>query len=1033
MKSHLRTLLCLMAVLGILTAPAAFAQGVTTGAISGAVLDQQGGALPGAQVEAVFGPTGTRYSAVAGDDGRYRFLNVRVGGPYTVTATMDGFRAQKAENVDVALGKETQLEFKLQLETVSETVVVVGESSALINSSRTGAASNVYQEAIETLPTVNRGIEDFARTNPLFNVSSANDQAGFITVAGRNSRYNNIQIDGAVNNDLFGLADSGTPGGQTESQPISLDAVQELQLVISPYDVRQGGFTGGGVNLITKGGSNDFKGSIYGFTRNEDWVGDGASDRPFGAFEENQYGLTFGGPLKSDKVFFFLSGEVTDKETPSGFTSAGGSGDSFNSAVEAARARDVLRNVYGYDPGGLEEFTRITEGDKIFARLDFNLNDRNNLVFRHNFVDAANDIGGPRPSRIDWVFPDRFYNITDETNSTVLQLNSVFGPNAFNEFRIGYQTIRDTRTGDTRFPAINIQLANGDDIFAGTENFSTQNALDQDILEITNDFTFVRGDHTITIGTHNELFKFDNLFIRDSFGTYLFRSVNDLAAGRAFRYDYSFSLTGDPNESANFKVNQLGLYAGDQWQINSNFNVVYGVRFDVPLFPDDPTANPVAEARFGFGTDETADGNLIWSPRIGFNWDITGAGKQQLRGGLGIFGGRTPYVWLSNQYGNTGVEFRRLSLQVSGNNFIPFVANPDAQPRSVGNAATNEINFIDPDFEYPNLWRLNLAYDTELPIWGLTATVEAIYSEVLNDIHYENLNFRQSATAFDGRPTFTRLDPTFSNVILLTNTSLGDTWNAYLKIEKPYSNGLYASVSYAYGNSRSVNDGTSSQAFSNWRFNNTSGGPSEEVLGVSVFDVRHRYNAVLSWKKEFFTNAATSVGLFYNLESGRPYATTFTRDMNGDLETNDLFYVPRSADEVVIEGGTWEQLDAYIKADKGLEGARGTIVSRNASRAPWRHDIDLAIAQEIPFGGSRFKAELTFDILNVANLIDKEKGLKKYAPFNEISPIDFRGLQAGTNKPIYRLQSVVTNPDLKFTTDDLRSRWQGKIGIRLRF
>lgn len=1029
MRLQLKSLLCL-AALCLLLAPATMGQGVTTGSLAGRVIDQDGGALPGAQIEAVHTATGARYNVVADDNGRFRILNARVGG-YTVTAQMDGFRPLTASDVTIKLGDEQSLEFKMQLDSVSETVVVVGESTPLINSSRTGAASNVNQEAIETLPTVNRGLEDFARTNPLFSLSSTNDQAGFISVAGRNSRYNNIQIDGAVNNDLFGLAESGTPGGQTESQPISLDAVQELQLLVSPYDVRQGGFSGGGVNLVTKSGSKDFIGSVYGYYRDQDLVGDGADDRPFGAFEENQYGLTLGGPLFSDKAFFFVSGEISEKTTPSGFTAAGGTGIPFGAAADVARVRDILNTKYGYNPGELTEYQRATDGDKYFARFDFNLNDRNQLTFRHNYVDALNDIGGPRPSSTVWVFDDRFYNFLSESNSTVAQLNSVFGSNAFNEFRLGYQTIRDQRSGRSRFPSVRVQLPNGIDIYAGTENFSTANSLDQDILEITNDYTFVRGNHTITVGTHNELFKFDNLFIRDAFGTYIFSSIANLEAGRALQYDHSFANSGDPNESAKFKVNQYGLYIGDQWSVNPNFNLVYGIRADAPEFPDEPSNNPLVEQLYGFRTDEMPSGDPVWSPRVGFNWDISGEGKKQLRGGIGIFGGRTPYVWVSNNYSNTGVDFTRINFRNTGN-IITFVPNPDNQPKNIGSAATNEINIIDPDFKFPQQWRVNLGYDMELPWWGLVATSEVIYSETIKDIHYANPNWRQTGTLFDGQPRVSRVSNQFSNVILLTNTEQGDVWNAYVKLEKPYKAGWYASASYAYGYARSVNDGTSSQAISNWRFNNTSGGPSDEDLGVSVFDVRHRFNFIMSWSKALFGDSKTSIGLYYNHEAGRPYSTTFSADVNGDAESNDLFYVPVSADEVIVRNGTWDQLNAYIEADEGLKNARGSIVNRNASRAPWRHDLDLSLAQELPIAST--KIELTFDILNFSNLLDKDAGIKKYAAFSEISPVNFTGIDAATGKPIYSLNAVITNPAVtKFAIDDLRSRWQAKLGVRWRF
>ena len=487
-----KTLLCVAVLAAALVAGAvpAGAQGITTGAIAGLVTAQDGSALPGAVINAVHEPTGTRYSAVTREDGRFRILNVRVGGPYKIDAAMDGFRTQEDNNAFVKLGETLDLDFTLSLDTVSETVTVVGTSSALINSSKTGATSQVSTEALETLPTIGRGFEDFARTNPFFSVSAENEDPNAISVAGRSSRYNNIQIDGAVNNDLFGLADQGTPGGQADTTPISLDAVQELQLVLAPFDVRQGGFSGGGVNAITRSGTNKFQGSVYAFSRDDSLVGnDNENLGDFGTFSDDQYGFRLGGPISQDKVFFFINGEITEKETPTGWSLDGSSGQQFgvvggaNALDEAAAFRQALIDRYGFDPGFLNEQVRDTPSDKFFGRVDFNLNDSNNLTVRHNFVDAANDIN--RPSSRTYEFPSETYDFQSETNSTVAQLNSVFGPNTFNEFRFTYQTIRDSRGGidGTRFPWIEIERvfdfetgARLGEFEAGTEPFSTRNA-----------------------------------------------------------------------------------------------------------------------------------------------------------------------------------------------------------------------------------------------------------------------------------------------------------------------------------------------------------------------------------------------------------------------------------------------------------------------------------------------------------------------------------------------------------------------------
>jgi hypothetical protein len=1012
--------------------PLAFGQGSTTASISGSVLaEADGTTLPGAQVTAVHDPTGTRYLAITRNDGRFSIFNVRVGGPYTITVNMSGFETAVKGDLFTRLGEDLKMTFEMKIEAF-EAAVDVFASNPIINPTRTGATANIDGESIESLPTLSRSFIDFARTSVYFAAGAVNDGQPNFSVAGRNNRYNNIQIDGAVNNDLFGLADTGTPGGQAETEPISLEAIAELQLVVSPYDVRQGGFSGGGINAITKHGANRFSGSAFYYTRDDSMVGDGVDDIPLGTFESTQYGVSLGGPIVQDKAFFFVSAESSRRDQPAGYSVGTASGQSWGHEADATRFRNILLNTYGYDPGGFEEFIRATDSDNLFVRADFNLADSHQLIFRHNWVDAFNDRGYPSP----WTYymPDNFYQFESKTNSTVMQLNSVFGNDYFNEARISYTTIRDNRGGKTRFPQVSVDLPGGVSIRAGTETYSTANSLDQDILEIHDDLTFVRGDHTITIGTHNEFFNFDNLFIRNYFGVYDFRSLDDFENGWAEYYSHSFSNTDNPLESAKPKVQQLGLYAGDHWMVASNLTMTYGLRVDVPFFPDKPSRNPDAENYFGHRTDVVPDGNILWSPRVGFNWDINGDAKQQLRGGTGVFAGRTPYVWLSNQYSNTGIEFTRISASIpyyqdiTVDNHIRFEPDPDNQPTNIGFASTNEIDLIDPDFEFPQVWRTTLAYDRDLGFFGLVGTVEVMYSKTLKDILYQNLNVAPTGeTLFDGRDMQGRINGDFSDVILLRNTSEGEQYSAALTLERPFKNGLYAKASYIYGRSKSINDGGSSQAVSNWRYLYVVD-PNNPGLGYSNFDVRDRFVGVLTYRFNMGPLGST-VSLYYNAQSGRPYSTTFSRDVNGDYQSNDLMYVPASSSEVIITGGTWEEFNAYIESDAGLRKYRGRIVPRNASRDPWSHSMDFHFGLEIPI--KTVETELTLDIFNLANLFDSESGLVRYTSFNEVSPVQYGGTDDATGLPIYRLN--FTDPEDRWTMDDLRSRWQARIGLRIGF
>ena len=1010
------------------------AQGVTTGSLTGVVTDAQGGVLPGATVLATHTTTGTTYDGVTDGAGRFSILNVRVGG-YNVTVTMGGFKPETHENVEVRLGEQKAVDFQLQLETVAETVEVVGQTS-IIDSSRAGTADNVSTAVIENLPTISRNLVDIARTSPYFNPTGLNEDPLAVSVAGRNNRYNNVQIDGAVNNDVFGLAASGTPGGQTEAQPISLDAIQELQLVVSPYDVRQGGFSGGGINAITRSGSNQFRGTAYFFGRNQDWVGESPTGTKVGQFKDQQFGGSLGGRIVENRAFFFGNLDWSRRDNPSGI-SVTGSGQRFigGSEAEVDRFLNILQTRYGYDPGSKDEFIRTVHSDKIFVRTDFNLTRAHQLVVRHNYLDGLNDIG--RPTVTQYFMPDNFYRIANETNSTVVQLNSTFGT-AVNEARFTLQRVRDRRAGqpteDRPFPMVTVNLSAGS-IRAGRENFSTANELDQDVYEFTNDFTWLRGQHAFTFGTHNEFFKFRNLFIRDNFGSYGFDNLDLFEQGLAQSYDFSFSLTGDPQQSARFRVRQFGFYAGDQWRPTSSLTVTMGVRADIPTFPDRPTRNELTETTVGYRTDEVPGGTM-WSPRVGFNYAIGGSSTEQVRGGVGLFSGRTPYVWLSNQYGNTGIEFRRISVaRGTGAQRIAFVTDVDAQPTAIGAAATNEIDVIDSDYKYPSLIRTNVAYDRELGVLGLVGTAEFLYSKNVNDIRYENLNLVQTGTRPDNRPVFARNRvPGISDLILLTNTDQGDAWSVAFKVERPFRNRFFVNASYLYGRSRSIMDGTSSQAASNWGNVYVPGDPNNPPLTRSNFDPGHRLTASGSYDIPIGGGFSATASVFYSGQSGRPWSANYAFDYNGDARgTNDLLFIPASPEGYGFRNGTFEDLMTFVRAEECLADYIGQIHERNACRSPWMNTLDARLNIGLPF--RRVRAEITLDILNVLNLIDSQSGLIQYANFNDLLVV--RPEFSGSNVT-YNLQNIVINgvaqtPEQQYTRFDLASRWQMQLGGRIRF
>ncbi len=1024
--------LSMMLTLALAVAVPAAGQTVTTGVISGVVGDPQGGRLPGATVVAVHVPTGTTYEGVTQADGRFQLLNVRSGGPYTISVIMTGFRKDEKKDIMVNLGEERTVAFELKLESVTETVNVTGTALA-IDTTRAGTSANIPLEVKESLPTISRSLLDVVRVNPYFNAITENNTATSASVAGRNSRYNSIQIDGAANNDLFGLSPSGTPGGQTDAQPVSFDAIAQIQLVVSPYDVRQSGFSGGGINAVTKSGSNRYTGSAFYFGRNQDWVGKGITDTAISNFKDQQWGATVGGKLIQNKAFFFGAADWGRRVTPTGFCITGCPQTFAGATTDVNRVLSILETRYGYTiPNAREQFSRTTNNDKFLGKVDINVNRQHRLTLRHNYVKGLSDLG--TPSQTSYGTPDAFLRFNSKTNSSVVQLNSTFG-SAVNEFRVSYLRGRDLRGGQPfeskPFPRISVRMP-GATLNIGRENFSTANELEQDVLEVHDDFTMVKGQHTITIGTHNEFFKFRNLFIRDYFGSYTFNTVDLFEQGLAQQYDYSYPV--DPSKpAAQFSVRSFGLYVGDQWRVRPNLTLTMGARVDLPMFPDKPTSNPISVTNFGLATDETPS-RPSFSPRIGFNWDINSNGMQQVRGGIGMFAGRTPYVWLSNQYGNTGIEFQRVGASNNNNNRIPFVADINAQAKVVtgafGSAFTNEIDLIDPDYKYPLLLRGNLAYERQLP-WGLVGSVEGLFTKDLQDVKYQNLNYIPSGLVqpVGNIPRYTRKVTTLSDVIFLSNTNEGYSWSGVAELRRPFSNGFFFSSSYLYGRSKSILDGTSSQAASNWGFTLIGTDPNNPELATSVFDPGHRINFSGSYEFGLPGAATATASLYYSGQSGRPYTLRFFNDVNGDGRSSDLLYIPANASEVAFTGGTYQNLINFIQEEGCLDEFIGQIIPRNVCRAPWQNQMDFAFKVGLPF--QRVKAEITLDVLNVLNLMNSRWGLQEYTSFNSIAPVT--ATLAGGQITAYNISFLTGSSFRRYNRDDLRSRWQMQLGGRLRF
>ncbi len=1044
-----------IATLVILANSSIFAQGITSAAINGIVTDQNGEPLPSATVMAVHQPSGTQYGITTRINGAYNLLGLRVGGPYTVTVSYIGYETQKKEDVYLTLGQNLTLNFKLTTSAVKlSEITVVGRRNAIISSDRTGAFQNISSKQMQEIPTISRSFQSFAKLSPL--VSGTSSQ-----IAGRNNRYNNIQIDGTQYNDLFGLGSTGTPGGQTGSNPISMDAVDEFQVVVAPYDVRYGGFTGGGINAITRSGTNDYEGSVYGYGRNQSLVGLSPLNKSkYADFSDYQYGARLGGPVMKDKLFFFTNVELTQHTVP---LSNVGLVSGPSEAQAWADSLSTLLAAHGFNAGSYGATDVNQPSTKFFLRFDYNISENNKLTLRNNFVHSYQDNLNNRSSNFAMSFDTYNYRITNNTNSTVLQLNSTIGNQMSNELILGYTMIRDQR-GPTlaASPEINVVMPGGFTIYAGTDRFSSANSLDQNIFEFTDNFTYATGNHVFTFGTHNEFFSFKNLFIRSYWGYYqykvnyisdLYQSGPTVGLNNPAFFQRVYSRTGDPEPAAQFSVNQYGFYAQDEWTPMENFKLTYGLRIDIPTFPTKPTENDSVSYYFpGFHTSDVPSGNILWSPRVGFNWDLNGDHTTQLRGGVGIFTGRVPYVWMSNNYGNTGT----MIAEVDGYKGTVFSADPNNQPGvgSPGTGAakyTSEIDLVDPNLKMPQVLRFDVAVDHQLP-FEITGTVEAQYSKTVNDMLYQEVNLKpQVGTLPDGRPLYGYTNSgngNFLGIYYLTNTSKGYQYNFSVQLQRSVALGISGNVGYNYQRAFDQNGVLSSQAQSQMNYNPIAYDPNDPALTTSDFEIRHRIFASLTYSHNFFENAVTSITLFYNGQSGTPFGFTVNGDVNHDgFYGNDLFYIPKNDADIelgtVNSSGVWtkasqstyDALESFINNNPYLSSHRGQISERNATTYPWRNEVDMRITQDIPAFGEKHHFQISLDILNLLNLINSDWGWDVSGGFNNNSIVSYSGMDThtvpGKSIPVYNFKAPANN--LPWNYNDLTSRWTMQLGLRYTF
>ena len=1045
-----------LTLLALVAAPA-FAQGVTTAAINGTVTDQAGVGLAAASVVAVHEPSGTRYGVSTRSDGQYNLRNLRVGGPYTVTASFVGFNAEAKTGINLSLSEDETVDITLaESSVVLDEAVVTADANAIISSSNIGTGTNVSEEEIERLPTINRSLVDFTRLTPQFSQRGGGSEAG-TSVGGTSSRYNNIQVDGAALNDAFGLENSGTPGGSSGTQPISLDAVSEFRVAIAPYDVTQGGFTGGNINVVTRSGTNAFEGSVYGLGRNQDLVGDGTGGLSFDEFSEYTAGARLGGPIIENKLFFFANVEGVRRSAPIVATFADGpaSANQFNAPqAQVQEIVDILNTQYNRGLGELGAFESDTESNKVFTRLDYNLDDSNTITARFNYVRGRLDDGVFR-SRTSYNLDDRLYTRQNTNTSTVLEARSLFGQNAANLFRASFQTNRQPSVLEfAPFPSIEIRGLGEDGrsrVQAGPDQFRGANNIDTDVLELTNNFNYFVGDHVLTFGTQNTFSSFENLFIRNFYGYYQFNSLAAFRAGNAARFERNYSaVPGEDQPLAEFAYANFSLYAQDEWTVSDELKLTGGLRADLANYFDEPNRATGFESVFGFDNAEVPNGNVVLSPRLGFNYDLGGEKVTQFRGGLGIFNGSNPAVWISNSFSNDGSLLNGVSVNAPRGGSIAFRADPANQyvAEDFGlSQGSSEINFTDPDFVSPTIFRTNLAIDRQLPA-GFVATVEGLYSNTINGVQWQSINrtpFALSPNTVDGRTGVERAPLTrdYQDVIVLTNTDQGYAYNLTGQLRKQAGAGLLpdlsASLAYTYSQAKDINSATSSQARSNVRDLEVGLDVNDPPLTTSDFELAHRILGQVSYRLQYGGRFGTVFSLLYEGQSGTPYSWIYFRgdDVNGDgFDRADLIYVPRDASEVVVVDGAGNAdpagaaaFQAFIDANDDLRDARGSIVERNSARAPWNDFLDARITQQITtLRGQRI--ELSLNVENLFSLLGSSLGDVRTVDFQRYNLVDFRGYDAQGR------QIISFDPPEEgdiAEVSDFASRWRMQFGVRYTF
>jgi hypothetical protein len=1087
----------LMSLLSLFVTIASFGQ-ITTSTLSGVVKNEKGDALAGASVQAIHQPTGSKYSTSTNKSGVYAIPAVRVGGPYVIHISYVGYKSKDVVDVNTSLGVTSNVDAVLSeaSQSLKEVTVTAGKNNTF-SKDRTGASQQFTRRELSSIPiTGARTINSITKYNPMGDGSSFGAQ---------DSRLNNFTIDGSVFNNGFGLGSSAQAGGRTGSTAISLDAIEQLQVNIAPFDIRQSGFVGAGINAVTRSGTNKIEGSYYETQRDNSsrFVGNSANGVSVIAskFNEKVRGFRLGAPIIKNKLFIFGNYEELKKTEPATTWTSSGSplGGAQVSRVlydDMKSLSDFMATKFNYQTGPWEGYNNANESKKFLVRVDWNINEKHKLTARyvhHNssaqiLISNSNSAGaGNRTNSFNSMsFQNSGYIIMDNTRSAVLELNSKFSNTLHNNLIVGYdKQIEDRAYMGPMFPTVDIAdgtPARVNYISLGFDPFTPGNKLDYNTLHITNNLTKYLNKHTITLGANYEKYQSNNLFYPASNGVYIFNSLSDfytaanqsIAASGApstlapYRFQMRYSaLPGGIEPMQVLKSDRLDVYGQDEYQVNNKLKLTGGLRLAVIKFGNTALENTaVTSMTFAngekFNTSVLPKTQFLFEPRFGFNWDVKGDKKTQVRGGTGVFTGRPPYVFVSNQVGNNGVLTGFIDVSGSAASKYGFTANPAKYftPATPTLPSTFDLAFTDPNYKFPQTWKTNIAVDQKLP-YGFVGTVELLYNQNINAVHYYNANFDAPVGNFSGVDTRAKYAGNDNGVRINDNVSMGavltNAQNSYhksatIKLEYPYQKGLWGSVAYTSADSKDYMS-AGSIASGSWTGARSVNGNNNLSLSNTDFNIPQRLVGLLGYKIEYGKKlgGATSFTLGYVGQKSGGWSYTVAGDLNGDrINGNDLIFVPKNGADIKFapltvgtttytEAQQQVALESYISQDEYLKSKRGQYAERNGSFLPMLHRFDLSVVQDfyVLVKGQKNTIQLRFDILNFSNMLNNKWGVSQRATAPTL--LTYSSVNA-SGEPVYKLATQTLLDGSKILVRDTYSKnssvfdvWTAQFGIRYIF